>query len=278
MEGRSRQFVEGFLDRRQELRRMSAALRRGESLLVAGPAGSGKSALVASAAQRLAPAEARATLALGPVEGLQDFLGELLHSLLRKRDPVLTATLRREGVKEDEFKAWLGAETSSHLKGVAYRAFERSAYRLILDPTPTITPAMARVLVELIRMRNGSLFLLTRDPSRPDLARLRDVYWTDEFRLDLGPLPVPEARQLVEARIQKALFDRLDLTSFRKQVLDLSKGLPGAIVQFAAMASEPRYRDGPRLRTELMQIDYLMGRRDPPRQCSNLTEGCRDGS
>jgi hypothetical protein len=52
---------------------------------------------------------------------------------------------------------------------------------------------------------------------------------------------------------------QFDVVDFREETLDLSKQVPGAIVKMCALAADPRYRYGSRIKTKSLYIDYLMG-------------------
>ncbi|MGO8817988.1 MAG: hypothetical protein ACLQVG_25365, partial [Terriglobia bacterium] len=64
--------------------------------------------------------------------------------------------------------------------------------------------------------------------------------------------------ELLENCIERFGLSRLDLTDFREEALELSKRVPGAIVKMCAMAADPRYQYGSRIKMKSVYIDYLM--------------------
>ena len=90
------------------------------------------------------------------------------------------------------------------------------------------------------------------------------LYWTDEYRIRLGPLSEAPARELVEICIQRFGLGSLDLEGFREDVLHLSGHLPGSIVKMCELAADPRYHYGDQVKLKLVHVDYLLqGNRFP---------------
>ncbi len=66
------------------------------------------------------------------------------------------------------------------------------------------------------------------------------------------------AAELLEACLKRLGLSRFDLEEFRKKVLELSGGVPGAMVKMCELSADPRYQNGSRIKTKLVHIDYLM--------------------
>jgi hypothetical protein len=62
----------------------------------------------------------------------------------------------------------------------------------------------------------------------------------------------------LESCIGQFGLSQFDLVDFREEIIELSKQVPGAIVQMCALAADPRYRYGSRIKTKSVYIDYLM--------------------
>jgi AAA+ ATPase superfamily predicted ATPase len=88
-----KEWEPSFLDRKAEVLRLRARLAGRESLLIWGPAGIGKTALVMEVLKDLPPAVARATIYLSGVEGLQPLLRSLLGRLYQIEDSALRRQL-----------------------------------------------------------------------------------------------------------------------------------------------------------------------------------------
>jgi hypothetical protein len=157
------------------------------------------------------------------------------------------------------FAGWLKGLSSSRMRGTLYRTSERGDYRVFLDHFPPLTHAVAKVIKELFWMRNTPVYLLVRDKVEHRIDQFsRFFYWGDRERLDLPPLSRDAALQLLETCITRFGLSQLNLSDFREEVLELSKQVPGAIVKMCALAADPRYQYGSRIKTKTVYVDYLM--------------------
>jgi hypothetical protein len=248
-----------FVDRESESRRLDEAIRARTSLVICGPGGIGKTALVCTVIHRLPSDLAARCLYLRGVKDLQDLLRQLIHALYDSKDPNLRQQLHAEGISILTFDAWLKGLSSSRLKGTLFRTVERGDYRIILDHLPPLTHAVAKIIKELFWMRKTPVYLLIRDELEQHLYQFYNFfYWGDRERLALQPLPTQAAAELLESCIERFGLSRLDLTDFREEALELSKRVPGAIIKMCALAADPRYQYGSRIKVKSVYIDYLM--------------------
>ena len=247
-----------FLDREAEMSNLRRAIDRRKSLLILGPLGIGKTRLIAEIIKSLPRDRAEACIYLPAVAGLRETLTRLLQSLYAAQDSTLRRQMRADGFRSSDFKAWLKTQPSSHLKGTLYRSVEGHSYWIFLDHVAETTVAVAKVVKELVRMRGTPVYLVVRDLKATDAGYLSNLYWSEEHRLYLGPLPGTAARELLDSCVARFGLSRLDLRVFRQEVLRLSGCIPGAIVQMCALAAEPHYQSGLRVKTRLLHLDCLM--------------------
>ena len=248
-----------FVDRESEARRLDEAIRKRESLMICGPAGIGKSALVSKVISRLPPDLAARCLYLRGMKDFQDLLRQLVRGLYDLKDPNLRKQLHAERISVLNFDAWLKSLSSSRLKGTLYRTVEGGDYRVFLDHLPPLTRAVAKVIKELLWMRNTPVYLLIRDELEQHLYQFYNFfYWGDRERLVLQPLPAEAAAELLESCIEWFGLAPFDLSNFREEVLELSKQIPGAIVKMCMLAADPRYQFESRIKIKSVYIDYLM--------------------
>jgi len=248
-----------FIDREVETRRLRDAILSRQSLMICGPAGIGKTALVSRVLADLPPRLATHCLYLGSIKDLPDLLRQLVRRLYTARDASLRRQLVAEGVSATTFDVWVKAQSSSRLRGALYRAVGAGDYKLFFDHLPPLTRAVANVIKELFWMRKTPVYLLPLAYSEQSfLHASRFFYWGDRERLLLGPLPNSAARELLESCIQQVGLPRFDLQGFREEVLELSGRVPGAITAMCALAADPRYQFGNRIKTKTIYLDYLM--------------------
>src|ERR1035441_10599468 len=106
-----------FVARESGARRLDEAIRNQASLVICGPAGIGKTALVSKVIQGLPPDMAARCLYLGGTKDLPDLLRQLVRGLYDRNDPNLRHQLHAAGISALTFEAWLKAQSTSPLKG-----------------------------------------------------------------------------------------------------------------------------------------------------------------
>ena len=232
-------------------------------MMISGPRDIGKTALILNVLRNLPDQLAGNCLYIAGFKDLQDLLRNVLKSLYRVGNPALRRQLRTERVSAANFEVWLRSLSVTRLKGTLYRAIEGSDYRVILDQTPPLTHAIAKVVKELFWMRETPVCLLVRDGPEDRVDQFSHFfYWGRRERLALGPLPRPVAAGMLEWCIGQFGLAGFDSREFRHEVLELSDCVPGAITKMCAMALDKRYQHGSRIKTKLVHIDYMMAGQD----------------
>lgn len=193
------------------------------------------------------------------MKNLQDLLRQLIVRLYDLKDHNLRQKLRGEGISALTFKDWLKSQSSSRLKGTLYYTVQRGDYRIFLDNFPLRNRALAKATKELFWMRETPIYLLIRDEEKKHIDPLLSYfYWGDREQLAIRPLPAKAAAALLENCIERFGLSRLVLAEFRKNALELSARVPGAMVKMCALAADPRYRYGTCIKTKSVYLDYLM--------------------
>ena len=170
-----------------EAQKLREALARRESLLIWGPAGIGKTALVMEVLNSLPSPLARSAIYLSGADGLQPLLRSLLSRLYEAGDSTLRRQLHAEGIHKGTFHSWLKSLSTSRLRGALYRSAEQAHYSIVLDHMPPLTHAVAKVIKELVQMRNTPVYILARGPSEAEVGQVTGLYWSDRQRLAARP-------------------------------------------------------------------------------------------
>lgn len=229
----------------QERRSILDAIRERRSLLLLGPARSGKTALL-----HWASASNDATLPIvWPFETLHDLLVEIARALfLSLHEPFC-----RIAPPGHEFERWVRKQTSIHLKGVLWTALEAEPRVLILDDMHACVHRTYRFLERLYHTPGMAILAAAR--SEVDLGALARLYWDPGERLHLRPLSREEAVLLFDAAVERFELRGLDLDDLRRRVVHASRGNPGQILEMCRLASMPQYVSGGHIKFSLVQIE-----------------------
>ncbi len=245
--------------RENEARRLTEAILKGETRIIFGPSGIGKTVLVQKVIGELSPALSKRCLYVAAFKDLQDLLRQLIFMLYDLKDSNLRQQLHSGGITVLSFASWLKSLPSPNLRGTLYRTVEQGDYRIFIDHIPPLTHPVAKIIKELFWMRNAPVYLLFHDEVFQNLYRFHHFFHLgDRERLTLQPLPSEAASELLELSIERFGLSHLDLSAFREEVLELSKQVPGAIVKMCALAADPRYQYGSQVKVRSVYIDYLM--------------------
>lgn len=247
------------MGREPETQRFFQAMRRRESLLLCGPAGVGKTALLRAAIAR-APGQIQ-TLCIW-IEGTSSrkgILRQIAGALHQSSDAVVCGAAGRNSADEKTFQRWLTKQTSRRLGGLAAQAMRESDYWLFFDHVPTVTHALARLLSDFMRRCKAPVYLTARSQSKHEIGEARKLYWNPEMRLELGALTESAATDLFKSCWQAGGPEALDLEQARLEILRASGKNPGAILAMCALAREPRFQSGGRIKTRLLRTEFLIG-------------------
>jgi hypothetical protein len=227
-----------LIGRRQERERIETALRNGQSLLVLGCAGAGKSCLLRACAD-----EVPGTVFLAWQPNLHLLLSSLAAALVRNGHEPLAGTVPRQ--------------TSVRLKGLLWTALERQPARVILDGIAGASHPVYRFFQRLYFIPGMSIIASARDALALDaLGRL---FWDPRKTIQLEPLSDAEARELFDNAAKHYGLSAADPDDFRGRVLECAKGNGGQIVEMCRLGARPEYMTASgRVKFELVLIDSLV--------------------
>jgi hypothetical protein len=247
-----------MIGRQPESRRLHAALREGRSQLIWGAVNSGKTFLIRNVLAGLPASDKRRCITWSGPATRRHLLEHLIRGLFLAGDPFVRKKAQADRCDELTLSRWIGEQSAIRLRGILFTAAERGDYRFFLDHLPPVSHAFAELLKEIIYRTKTAVYLTAHGYSQAEIGHGWSLYWTDEYRLHLGPLSERSARELLESCIERFALASLDLGDFRGEVLHLSGNLPGAIVKMCELAANPRYHYGDRVKLKLVHVDYLL--------------------
>jgi hypothetical protein len=224
-----------------ERKRIETALRRGESLLVLGPRGCGKTCLLRECSSAV------------PGTAFVEYSTNL-HRLLQ----TLASALADAGHERIRHSLMDGTkQTSVHLRGILWNALEKQPARIVLDGVHSASFPVLRVFQRSYFMRGMSIVASARDAM--ELGALGRLFWDPRLLLQLKPLNDAAAAQLFERAVHVCGLAVPNLGEFRRRVLAAAAGNAGQIVEMCRLASKPEYRTATgRIKFELVRIDCLV--------------------
>jgi GTPase SAR1 family protein len=277
MKTESRPVQEDLIGRKNELRRARAAIRNRKSFLIWGPADAGKTSLVKRAVAELPEKDRQGCIYWSGAASVRQLAEELLRAFYAAGDPCVRKKIREDGcVRETSIGPWFRGQSSGQLKSLLYLAAAKGRYSIFLDHLPPATQSMARFLKEIIWRCKTPVYLLARGCDRKEIGHAWSIYFANEYRIPVGPLPVALSRELLERSIRRFRLDRFDLAGFRDEILRLSAQLPGSVIKMCELAVHPRYHHGGQIKVNLVHVDYLM-LADPLASLRDLPPECPTG-
>jgi hypothetical protein len=250
--------LEPLIGRESELLHLHTAWRKRQSQLIWGASDSGKTFLIAKMLAELSETERRKCIsATGPASRRQ-LIEDLIRGLYLAGDPLVRKKVHADWHSEATLNSWIGEQSALRLRGILFTAAEQGDYRFFLDHLSPVSHTLAEFLKEIVYRTKTPVYLTGQGQTQAEIGYAWSLYWTDEYRIRLGPVSGAAARELMEACIQRFGLASLDLTGFRDDLLHLSGHLPGSIVKMCGLAADPRYHYDDRVKMKLLHVDYLL--------------------
>jgi NB-ARC domain len=233
-----------------EYHRLVTSLNKRQPLLILGPGGSGKTALIAAALKDLPRSDE--VISIRHLSSLHDLLVDLARSLIK----IEHGPFRKLAKPSGDPERWLAQQTSVHLKGVLWSALEAKPHIIILDGVTTAGFPMYRFLQRLYFTKGMALLAAARDAIA--LGALARLFWDPRNSIHLRPLNDAEANHMFNLAVIHFNIGNLDVEDFRAKVLGAAKGNPGQLIEMCRLASNPMYVTGTHIKFAPLRIDVLM--------------------
>lgn len=183
---------------------------------------------------------------------LHDLLTDLARSLIK----INHLPFRNVAKPGGDSERWLREQTSVHLRGVLWKAFEGEPRTIILDGVTHASFPMYRFLQRLYFIKGMALLATARDPVA--LGELARLFWDPRNTVHLRPLKQEDANHVFELAVKHFNIGKLDIEEFRGKVLEAAKGNPGQLIEMCRLASNPMYVTGTHIKFAPLRIDVLM--------------------
>ncbi len=250
--------VSSLIGRDSELSRLKNAIHRRESRLIWGPIGAGKTFLVKTAVEELPRQENQSCICWSGVGTGRELVQHIVGKLYEAGDVFVQTKVHADGVRASSVRSWLNRQSTMRLRGILFTAAEQGQYRFFLDHLPPSGPKLVRTMKEFMYRCKTPVYLTGEGFTQREIGYAWSLYWTDEYRIHLGPVTESAARELLETCIRRFGLDTMDLDGFREEILQMSERLPGAIVGMCELAADRRYHYGEQIKTKLVHVDYVM--------------------
>ncbi len=254
-----------FIGREHERAKLSEAILQRRSVLVHGPAGSGKSALLEEVLSALT-GNARQQCLVCAVEGPPIAIWrQLSRALSRAGDPEVLSRAERETSSKEDFERWLGKQTSLRLRGIIRRAAQAREYSIFLDARSRLPDGIYRLLQEWIWSGRTPVILLARGSTLKEIGKVAQLYWHSGLRLSLGALDQASAEALLQETIGRLHLTDFADAEFREFVLERSARLPGRLICLCELAAGGTYHYEGHVKLHSLAVDFLIDQRNRER-------------
>jgi hypothetical protein len=252
-----------LIGRERERAKLSEAIAERRSLLVSGPADSGKSALLQEVLAHISETIRGKCIVCTAEETPHAIWLRLVRALGEAGDPEVLTRVENEAGSRQHLDRWAKVQTSLRLRGILRRAARAREYWIFLETAAPLPDGIYRLLQEWVWSRRTPVILLARGSARAELGKAAALYWHSGLHLTLGPLELVSAEALLEHTIARFHLAEVADAEFRKFVLEQSGRFPGSIVRLCELASDVVYQYEGHVKLHTLAVDFVLQQRRP---------------
>jgi hypothetical protein len=235
--------VSDFLfGREKEIAELEERISTRKSFILHGPSGAGKTFLV----RRVISALPRVLYCPDSSTG-QSVFRHLAFALSSVRDPHLRRSIRNT--------AAIQRRSTISLRGIGVEALRSGNYWVVLDHLRAPAAGLSSDVRHIMFCAETPVLAVARSPHMEDMGFLAPMFVLRSERLELRNFCRLDALRFAEAVAMRSHLTALNLPEFLEKIVELSYGLPGAMVAMIEMAKLPKYRTGGHIKVSPLYID-----------------------
>lgn len=229
--------------REEEIASLRSRLAMRQSLLLHGPAGVGKSLLLA----RLL-SEVPDTLYSGDNLTAQALYRNLAEALFSAGDRAFrTACPGHDSIEK---------KSAIALRGIVRDALRDSKYLIALDHLVRPSQSLATSVRELKVSCSVPVIAVSRSDHMEDAGFVLNLYSGRKEKFALGNFDPEPGLRFADWCVERQRLTAANLNDFKQRIVEYSQGNPGAMVQMVRMAADTKYRHDGQIKVTPLYIDY----------------------
>jgi hypothetical protein len=237
--------VSDLFGREKETEVLRQRLAKRKSFLLHGPAGVGKTALLA----RLLPTFPDVLYCAEAASKTSLFRG-LATALLATCNPAASCKLK----SADNIKS----KSAVNLKGLVLDVLHSGQYSVVLDHLCQPSAPFASDIRDVANWGSIPVIGVARSPHMEDVGFLLPLFADRQEKVELRNFADEEARRFGCWTMARAGLVAGNLDDFLERVIEFSQGNPGAIISMVGMAREPKYRSDDCIKITPLYVDFRL--------------------
>jgi hypothetical protein len=230
-----------------ELEELRQRLRAESSFLIHGSSGAGKTLLLRSVTANMSKVLYCADSRTG-----HSVFHSLATELFRRKEARIRRVFGRSGEEAIKHRSVLV------LRGLVLDALHKGKYRVVLDHLSATSAGLASDVRDMMLWADTPAIVIARSEHMEDTGFLRSYFALRSERMHIAPFPRSQAKTFAEDAITQVGLEASNQEELLDRIVELSHGLPGAIIALVRMSLLPKYRIGQYVMLSPLYIDYRL--------------------